>query len=212
MRMHKAKANESGRGHTGEGAHYLEPNRSMSSFFCSLALGHYARQTLGHRMVAPPSSLLILSRGNKKQAKKQTKSKKEVQRELMRDHFKRLEMEKLLLEAAIKAAKKGEALDPEMLNPARKRQTVVVPEEEKERRFLLVKQWSRYRMEQHKQELQRLHSLKKSRKKALRELKKVSLPLYSQALELNPALFPYECRPLTYTPPIPSYTPPDPDD
>ena len=163
-------------------------------------------------MVAYPTSLLILSRGNKKQAKKQTKSKKEVQRELMRDRFKRLEMEKLLLEAAIKAAKKGETLDPEMLNPARKREKMVIPEEEKERRFLLIKEWSRYRMEQHKQELQRLHSLKKSRERALRELKKVSLPLYSQALELNPALFPYECQPLTYTPPFPSYTPPDPDD
>ena len=130
----------------------------------------------------------------------------------MRDRFKRLEMEKLLLEAAIKTAKKGETLDPEMLNPVRKREKVAIPEEEKERRYLLVKEWSRYRMEQHKQELQRLHSLKKSREKALRELKKVSLPLYGQALELNPALFPYKCQPLTYTPPFPSYTPPDPDD
>ena len=68
----------------------------------------------------------------------------------MRDHFKKLEMEKLLLEAAIKAAKKGEALDPEMLNPARKRQKVAISEEEKERRFLLVKEWSQYKMEQHK--------------------------------------------------------------
>ena len=46
------------------------------------ALSHHARQTLSHRMVASLTSLLILSRGNKKQAKKQTKSKKEVQREL----------------------------------------------------------------------------------------------------------------------------------
>ena len=177
-----------------------------------LSLGHHARQTLSHGVVASPTSLLILNRGSKKQAKKQTKSRKEIQRELMRDRFKKLEMEKLLLEAAIKAAKKGESLDPEMLNPARKRQKVAVPEEEMERRFLLIKEWSRYRMEQHKQELQRLHSLKKTREKALRELKKVSLPLYSQALELNPALFPYEYQPLTYTPPFPSYTPPDPDD
>lgn len=181
-------------------------------WLCSLALGHHARQTLSHRVVASPTCLLIPRRGGKKQAKKQKKSKKEMQREIMRDHFKKLEMEKLLLEAAIKAAKKGEALDPEMLNPARKRQRVAIPEEEKERRFLLIKEWSRYRMEQHKQELQRLHGLKKSREKALRELKKVSLPLYNQALELNPALFPFECQPLTNTPPFPSYIPPDPDD
>ena len=180
-------------------------------WLCSLALGHHVRHSLSHRVVASPTCFLIPSRGGKKQAKKQKKSKKEMQREMMRDHFKKLEMEKLLLEAAVKAAKKGEALDPEMLNPARKRQRVAIPEEEKERRFLLVKEWSRYRMEQHKQELQRLHSLKKSREKALRELKKVSLLLYSQALELNPVLFPYKYQPLTYTPPFPSYTPPDPD-
>ena len=161
--------------------------------------------------MASPASLLILSRGNKKQAKKQKKSKKELHREMMKDLFKKMEMEKLLLEAAVKAAKKGETLDPEMLNPARKRQEVAIPEEEEERRFLLVKEWSCFKMEKHKQELQWLQNLRKSREKALRELKKVSIPLYNQALELNPTLFPFECQPMTRTPPLPSYTPPDPD-
>ena len=134
-----------------------------------------------------------------------------MQREMMRDHFKKVEMDKLKLAAALKAAKKGEPLDPEMLNPVRKREKVSVSEEEEERRFLLVKEWSRYKMEQHKLELERLQTLMKSRDKALRELKKISLPLYNQALELNPTLFPFECQALTYTPPIVTYTPPDPD-
>ena len=181
-------------------------------WLCSLALGRHARQTLANRIVYPATSLLVLTRGSKKQAKKQKKSKKEIQREMMRDYFKKIELEKLKAAAALKAAKKGEPFDPEMLNPARKRQVVTISDKEKERRFLLVKEWSRYRMEKHKLELQHLQNLMKSRGKALRELKKVSLSLYNQALELNPSLFPFECQAPTYTPPLPTYTPPDPDD
>ena len=178
---------------------------------CSFTLGQYARQTLTNRVAVLPASLLVLIRGSKKQAKKQKKSRKEIQREMMRDHFKKMEMEKLKLAAALKAAKKGEPLDPEMLNPARKREKATISVEEREQRFLLVKEWSRYKMEQHKQELQHLQNMMKSRYRALSELKKVSLPLYNQALELNPDLFPYECPVVTYTPPLPTYTPPDPD-
>ena len=178
---------------------------------CSFTLSHYTRQTLTNRIAVLPASLLVLTRGSKKQAKKQKKSRKEIQREMMRDHFKKMEMEKLKLAAALKAAKKGEPLDPEMLNPARKREKVAISEEEKEQRYLLVKEWSKYKMEQHKQELQHLQNLMKSRGKALRELKKVSHTLYNQALELNPDLFPFECAALTHTPPVPTYTPPDPD-
>lgn len=178
----------------------------------SLALGHHARNTLANRLTAPPAiSLLVLTRGSKKQAKKQKKTKKELQREMMRDHFKKIEMKKLKQEAALKAARKGEPLDPEMLNPARKRQKASISDEEKERRFLLVKEYSRYRMELHKLELQRLQNIMKCRQKALRELKKISLPLYKQTLELNPSMFPVEYQALTYTPPLPSYIPPDPD-
>lgn len=179
-------------------------------WLCSLALRHHARQTLTNRVMASPTNLLILTRG-KKQAKKQRKSKKEMQRDLMRDHFKKMEMEKLKLAASLKAAKKGEPLDPEMLNPARKRERVSISVKEEERRYLLIKEWSRYKMEQHKCELLYLQNLMKSRDKALRELKRISLPLYNQALELNPALFPFECQSPTYTPPLPSYTPPDPE-
>ena len=42
-------------------------------------------------------------------------------REEMKDRMKRLELEKQLEEAVLKVAKQGEPMDPEMLNPARKR-------------------------------------------------------------------------------------------
>ena len=42
-------------------------------------------------------------------------------REEMRDRMKRLELEQRLEEAVLRIAKQGEPMDPEMLNPARKR-------------------------------------------------------------------------------------------
>ena len=39
----------------------------------------------------------------------------------MKEQMKRLELEKQAQEAVMKVAKQGEPLDPEMLNPARKR-------------------------------------------------------------------------------------------
>ena len=44
----------------------------------------------------------------------------------MRDRMKRLELEKQLEEAVLRVAKKGEPMDPEMLNPIRKRAIVKV--------------------------------------------------------------------------------------
>ena len=166
-------------------------------------------QTKRVQLLSPPMGLL-LTRGKKKPAKKQ-KSKKEVQRELMKDFIKKRELEQLLQNAALKAAKKGEPFDPEMLNPARKREKPVITTEERERRILLVKTWSRYRIEKHKQEHQFLQGMLKSRENALSELKKVSPSLYDQALELNPKLFPFKCTGPTYTPPITAYVPPDPE-
>lgn len=152
---------------------------------------------------------LVQVRGNKKQTKQ--KSKKDIQKKFMKDFVKKMEMKKLMLSAILKAAKMGEPFDPEMLNPARKRPAVPVSHEEGERRYLLVKEWSRYRMQQHKEELSILHSMVASRNRALKELNKVSPSLVSKALELNPKLFPLECIGPMATPPIAEYTPPDPE-
>lgn len=44
----------------------------------------------------------------------------------MRDYLKRLELRKQAEVATIKVARRGEPLDPEMLNPARKRPIIEV--------------------------------------------------------------------------------------
>ncbi len=173
----------------------------MASLLCAQA----SKQWLV-RAAALPSGYVQI-RG-KKQAKKQ-KSKKDLRREMLKDFVKKMELAKLKQDAALKAASRGEPLDPEMLNPARQRQPHSTPYEDAERRYLLVKEWSRYRMDRHKEELKFIQGVVQSRECALRELKKVSLPLYMQALKLNPDLLPFECQGPPSTPPIPGYEPPE---
>ncbi len=158
-----------------------------------------------------PSFLLVPFRG-KKSAKKQKKAKKDQKLQEMKDFVKRRELQKLLESASLKAAVKGEPFDPEMLNPARKRPPPTLSVSERESRILLYKKWSRYQMQKNIEQLQLLRGMMKSREKALRELKNISPFLHSKALELNPDLFPLECRAPTQTPPIPSYVPPDPEE
>lgn len=130
-------------------------------------------------------------------------------RDMMKDYMKRMELERQLKEATLKVARKGEPMDPEMLNPARKRQQAQLSEEEKERRLLLAKQWTRHKMAEHKTDLITLQGIMNSRAKALRELRKVSFSLYVQALDLRTNLFPFERVGPTATPPVPGYAPPE---
>ena len=55
--------------------------------------------------------------------------------------------------------------------------------EEQERRTLLLKEWSRYKMKQHKEELQRVQELERYGEVALKELKKSSLYLCHEAIK-----------------------------
>ena len=181
----------------------------MTSVVCFVCrIGWQTGRLWTRRILGPPISYIPV-RGAKKQAKKQKKTKKDIQKEMMKDYLKKRELEKLSQDAAMRAARMGEPLDPEMLNPARKRPPSSISDEEQERRFLLVKEWTRHCMEKHKQELQFLQGLVKSRERALKELKKVSPSLYLQALELNDKLFPFECQGPLATPPIPGYEPPE---
>lgn len=129
----------------------------------------------------------------------------------MKEYLKQLELKQVMEEASLRAAKHGDPLEPEMLNPARKRAPESISPEERERRFLLVKEYSRYRMEEHKKELAVLQGMVKARQKALLELKRVSFLLYLQSLELSPDLFPFTHTGPTATPPIPNYQPPEPE-
>jgi len=143
---------------------------------------------------------------------KSKKSRKDMRREVMKDFMKRQEYQKLMTNASLKAAKMGEPLDPEMLNPARKREPTLKTTKEKESEFLLVKEWSRFTMTEHTQQMKSLRDMVASREKAMKELKKLSPSLYTRALELNEQLFPFSCVGPTATPPLEGYSPPEPEE
>lgn len=168
-------------------------------------------KTLVPTPLLAPAPLLVPFRGKKTAKKQKKKMKKDPRAVEMREFAKRMEMQKIMLSATLKAVKKGDPFDPEMLNPARKRPSPTISKEEKDRRFLLAKDWSRWKMEQHKEQLALLRGMMQSRDKALKELKRVSSTLYLRALETNTDLFPLDCQGPTATPPKFSYIPPDPD-
>ena len=109
-------------------------------------------------------------------------------------------------------------IDPEsllntaLLESSRQRNTVELTSEEKERRTLLLKEWSRHKMQQHKEDLQRVQELERCREEALKELKKSSLHLYEEAIQVDGDLFPVQFKGPTETPPIADYMAPDMDD
>ena len=152
--------------------------------------------------------LLIPNRGKKVQKKRNMKGTVKNSK----DFALKREVERLLRMACEKTAKRGEPLDPEMLNPERMRRPPEISEEEKERRVLLLKQWQKLTTMKHRDEHKLLHEAMVTRRKALQELKKVSLPLYHKAMELQPNLFPLDWHGPTTTPPIPGYQPPEPDE
>lgn len=84
-----------------------------------------------------------------------------------------------------------------------------VDEQEKERRVLLLKEWSKYRNQQQRNELRKLKDVIMSRELALRELKKVSPWHYEEAVKTDDSLFPLHLHGPTETPPIPGYIAPD---
>lgn len=109
-------------------------------------------------------------------------------------------------------------IDPEsllntaLLEASRQRSPVELSPEEKERRTLLLKEWSRHKMQQHKEDLQRVQELERCREEALKELKKSSLHLYEEAIQVDGDLFPVQFKGPTETPPIADYMAPDMDD
>lgn len=102
--------------------------------------------------------------------------------------------------------------NPVLLESTRRRTTAKIPSAEQEQRTLLLKEWSRFKMKQHKEELQRLQEMMRCREVALKELKKTSLYLYHEAIKVDKNLFPYQFTGPTETPSIPEYSAPDMED
>ena len=103
-------------------------------------------------------------------------------------------------------------LNPALLEAQRLRKPTKLSSEEQERRTLLLKEWSRYKMKQHKEDLQRIQELERCREEALKELKKCSLYLYHEAIKVDQDFFPVQFKGPTETPPIHDYIAPDMED
>lgn len=100
-------------------------------------------------------------------------------------------------------------INPALLDASRLRKPIKLSPEEQERRTLLLKEWSRYKMKQHKEDLQRVQELERCREEALKELKKSSLYLYHEAIKVGQDFFPLQFKGPAETPPIPDYMAPD---
>ncbi|XP_051279511.1 39S ribosomal protein L40, mitochondrial [Dicentrarchus labrax] len=81
--------------------------------------------------------------------------------------------------------------------------------EESERRAKLLKDWSRYKQEQHMAEMKAVKLALEAQREALQELKLESEELYQAALKPDPLLFPFTREGLAYTPPKATYYAPD---
>lgn len=99
--------------------------------------------------------------------------------------------------------------DPSWFNSVRQRSCRPLTIDEVERNELLQKEWTRYLMRKHIDDLRVLRDKVKSRNDALRELKKESDLLYQEALKVDKSIFPLILSGPMDTPPLDGYEPPD---
>ncbi|CAG5924592.1 large ribosomal subunit protein mL40 [Menidia menidia] len=129
--------------------------------------------------------------------------------------------EQMLRERLKKKLKKLERVPPELipiedfitptrcLDEMRERASPRLTFEESESRALLLKEWSRYKQQQHLAEVQAIELALEAQREALEELKLESEELYRAALKPDPLLFPFTHEGPANTPPIPNYDAPD---
>lgn len=95
------------------------------------------------------------------------------------------------------------------LDETRERSAPRLSFEESERRALLLKEWGRYKQEQHMAEMKAVEHALEAQREALEELKLESEELYQQALKPDPLLFPFTHEGPAYTPPQTMYDAPE---
>ncbi|XP_072289580.1 large ribosomal subunit protein mL40 [Eucyclogobius newberryi] len=129
--------------------------------------------------------------------------------------------EQMMRERLKKKLKKLEKVPPELIpiedfitpakcmDEARTRSTPVISFEESERRALLLKEWSRYKQEQHMAEMKAVESALEAQREALEELRITSEELYQAALKPDFSLLPFTREGPAYTPPKSKYEAPD---
>lgn len=129
--------------------------------------------------------------------------------------------ELMIRERLKKKLKKLEKVPPELIpiedfitpakcmDESRTRSAPVISFEESERRALLLKEWSRYKQQQHMAEKKAIESALDAQAEALEELRLSSNELYQSALKPDMALFPFTRKGPAHTPPKPKYDAPD---
>lgn len=127
----------------------------------------------------------------------------------------------IMKERLKKKLKKMEKVPPELipiedfitpakcLDETRERSAPRLSFDESERRALLLKEWSRYKQEQHMAQVRAVELALEAQREALEELKLESEELYLAALKPDNFLFPFTHEGPTYTPPKANYEAPD---
>ncbi|XP_035847042.1 39S ribosomal protein L40, mitochondrial isoform X2 [Sander lucioperca] len=143
-------------------------------------------------------------RAEPKKKKKVDPRREQMLRERMRKKLKKLEKvppELIPIEDLITPAK--------CLDETRERSAPRLSFEESEGRALLLKEWCRYKQEQHFAEVEAVELALEAQREALEELKLESEELYQAALKPDPLLFPFTHKGPAYTPPKTKYEAPD---
>lgn len=129
--------------------------------------------------------------------------------------------EQMVKERLKKKLKKLERVPPELIpiedfiTPAkcmdetRVRSAPKLSFEESERRALLLKEWSRYKQNQHHAEMVAINLALEAQREALEELRLESEELYLAALKPDLNLFPFSHQGPSYTPPKTKHEAPD---
>lgn len=129
--------------------------------------------------------------------------------------------ELMMRERLKKKLKKLEKVPPELIpiedfitpskcmDEARTRSAPVISFEESEQRALLLKEWSRYKQEQHMAEKKAVESALEAQREAMEELRLSSHELYQAALKPDFSVFPFTHKGPAHTPPKPKYEAPD---
>lgn len=91
----------------------------------------------------------------------------------------------------------------------RKRPQITITEEIEGERSALLKEWSKYKYQQHLAEIKMIENIINSRDRALEELRQESEDLWLEAIQLDQMLLPFRAKGPVVTLPIKNYDPPD---
>nr|XP_029135167.1 LOW QUALITY PROTEIN: 39S ribosomal protein L40, mitochondrial [Labrus bergylta] len=179
----------------------LTRHRATSSFL--LGEHHHVLQS---PLFVPVMTLKTTAalRAEPKKKKKVDPRRELVLRERMKKKLKKLEKvppEFIPVEDLITPAK--------YLDETRERSAPRLSFEESERRALLLKEWCRYKKNQHMAEVEAVELALEAQREALEELKLESEELYQAALKPDPLLFPFTHEGPAYTPANTKYYAPD---